>query len=173
MNIYLKLFLRTALPYGAAMGVIFGLQHGWRAGLIGGVIAGLFFGVFMALILGTMHRRAMRKLKSGEDGGPRQSKTVPLYYGNERERALEKAIAALKAMGARIEQHTPWDVRAVTKGSWKSFGEIVTVSVPRDNETVAVIASVPKLATTIVDYGKGRQNVERIAQAVAAYEVPF
>lgn len=48
--------------------------------------------------------------------------------------------------------------------SWKSFGELVEVSVKPNggNKTLIEITSKPSLPTTMVDYGKNQENVEAL-----------
>ncbi len=53
--------------------------------------------------------------------------------------------------------------------TWKSFGERVTVRVSPDGAGSKInIASVPLLPTTMVDGGKGVENVETVLKELSA-----
>jgi hypothetical protein len=56
---------------------------------------------------------------------------------------------------------------ARTRLSWRSFGENVTVELNGDaTAPVAHISSRPVIRTTLIDYGKGRRNVQQVAAAL-------
>lgn len=50
----------------------------------------------------------------------------------------------------------------------KSWGESMTISFfdPMNGGTRLIVSSKPKLATTLVDYGKNKKNVEAIVQYI-------
>jgi hypothetical protein len=55
MNIYLKIFLSSSIPFGGAMALFYhSMAHG--------ILAGLMFGAIMTLIIGYMHTRKIREM---------------------------------------------------------------------------------------------------------------
>lgn len=53
---------------------------------------------------------------------------------------------------------------AAVKASIASFGEWVTATLtPSDSAVTVELASRPRIPTTLIDYGKNRRNVERVA----------
>jgi hypothetical protein len=62
-------------------------------------------------------------------------------------------------------------LRAVTKPSTLSFSENVSVSVSDadQNKVVVTIVSAPRSIGTIVDYGKGIENVEELRRAIETW----
>jgi hypothetical protein len=172
MKLYLKIFLFTGIFYGLWMGIFHGVSKGAMEGLVMGVISGLVFGLFMSLILGTMHRVYSKKVSKKQDGdvGPHQARDVVLHLGKDA--ALEKclqALPAIKAKPKKVDKESGLII-AKTKTSWKSFGERITISLHETAaETTAItIESAPTVTTTMVDYGKGYQNVETVLDQLKA-----
>jgi hypothetical protein len=56
---------------------------------------------------------------------------------------------------------------ATTRVSWKTWGERVTVQLSGDPVAPeACVTSRPRISTTLIDYGKGRSNVETVVRAL-------
>lgn len=76
----------------------------------------------------------------------------------------------------RPHQHpreTGLSSKAVRRGTSGAIGEQVECSAtPGNGATVVAIRSRPALTTTMVDYGKNRENVERI-RAYMARQTPY
>ena len=96
--------------------------------------------------------------------GVHQAHTLQLQIPYER--AFERCQAALGSINVAKSEQLPAEgrIKARTKISWKSFGEIVefTLSKVNDNMTQVVITSKPALPTTLFDYGKNSENVKKI-----------
>jgi hypothetical protein len=172
MKIYLKIFFMAAPMFGFLMGlqemVLQGvdLSHAVR----GGLLMGLIFGLLMAAVLGTMQRLAVKKLGVAGTGGPRSAHEleVPISFSE----AFARSRRALEAIGARIgtEDAALGVIEGRVKISWKSWGELVRIEIRRGAGTPSTrltISSAPALETTVIDYGKGAENVERVARIVA------
>ncbi|SOE01388.1 hypothetical protein [Blastococcus haudaquaticus] len=164
----LLLFVATAVPFGALAGLATGLVLGSvRAGLLAGVGAGLVFGGVMAAVLGTVDAVSDRAPK-GAPRGPRQDRTVAVRSGPD---LPDRIMAALRGLPAEIREAdvAAGRYRARTTTTWKSFGEEVSVQLTGDpSAPEAVVSSRPVVATTLVDYGKGRSNVAAVARALEA-----
>jgi hypothetical protein len=169
LNIYLKIFLRAGIPFGVFMGCLFGYLEGAHKGLIAGITSGLLFGTWMSVIFGTVHEVCTKKIYGPGEVNPKQSKAIesnlPFDSG------FEKCVNALGHFGAKItaQDKAQGRIEAKTGMTWKSFGE--TISIHLDdlkNGTIKIqISSAPVIKTTIMDYGKGRANVETIASLLA------
>ena len=163
MNLYVKLFLVTGIPYGVLMGFFFGATRGLKVGILSGLLSGPLFGLFMSLVLGTFHKMKTKKISSGpgDDVGPHQSRTITV--DTPFESIFEKCLLALGNIKAKVTNtdKVAGTITAKTKMSWKSFGEEIQITVVRDEGSKAkvIVSSAPKLKTTLVDYGKGHQNV--------------
>jgi len=81
----------------------------------------------------------------------------------------DRVVAALRALPAEV---TTADVPAGRyvariRRSWKSWGEEVVLQLSGDPaRPVATVSSRPTVRTTLVDHGRGRADVERVARAL-------
>ncbi len=166
-----RLSLATTLPFGLYMATFFFLTGGeftqgrLIAALIGGGIAGLVFGVAMTAFAG------LAQISTTSKGGTeaadlqvRQKRT--LFILGTPEQVYDELRQALEDLGVRrfdiadpdagvLTGHTAW--------SWKSFGENMTAVIKPVGEVCEVtLTSEPRLPTTMVDYGKNRDNITHI-----------
>jgi hypothetical protein len=159
------------LGFGIPMGLIVGLTTGiWLGSLSAGLLAGLagvaIMGGAFALVIGTLDVVANRDASSRGPFGPRQEATVTMRPEAD---LPDRIQAALRQLNAEIRET---DVaaglfKARTRWTWRSFGEDVIVQITGDPDApVAHITSRPVVRTTLVDYGKGRRNVEHLAAAL-------
>jgi hypothetical protein len=167
---YLKIFLVTGILYGLSIGILAGFETGVESGIKSGASSGFIFGLFMSLILGTIHKLKTRKMAKAGDVTPTQSATIEL--GCNLALAFDKCIQALNQFGAKIElqDKVKSEIKATSGMTWRSWGEVLTVRLSRiDTEKVKIeISSSPKLKMTLVDYGKGRENVEKITKILTS-----
>jgi hypothetical protein len=160
--------LRAGVPFGIAMGAIYYAQHRQVVALLGGTIAGLLFGITMAYLQNRGEKRLQRSGLPVEDMTPVQERTISL--GFDQELALQKAKEALLA----IRKVRPGSIKmradqisASTGITWQSFGERISVNVQATEAGALVhITSRPRLASTVMDSGKGCENVELFAGAL-------
>ncbi|WP_420126692.1 hypothetical protein [Longimicrobium sp.] len=132
-----------------------------------GVAAGIFFGATMGLTLTALSRWAMKRrgIERGKGGtGVDVSDGVLLPLPPQQ--ALERCRAALAAnRGLKEVRVDPARGAAYAHGrlSWASFGEKIECRVAAvEDGSWVTIRSRPVLSTTVVDYGKNRENVQRI-----------
>jgi hypothetical protein len=171
-------FMRAVRSYGLAflgfgipMGFIAGLGTGlWLGSATAGLLAGLagcgIMGGAFALVIGTLDLVADRDGRHGGPAGPRQEASVPVPAGSDLPDRIE---SALRQLNGEIRQKDVAAGRylARTRWSWRSFGENVAVELTGDPAApVAHITSHPVVRTTLIDYGKGRRNVQQVAAAL-------
>ena len=172
LRVYGILFLATAIPFGVGMGAllavvfaVFGMGAG--VGLVGGLGSGVLFGLVMSLILGTLQLAGHRGAPRGMSLSPRQDRQVPVPGGPD---LIDRVQVALTSLPAEVTHADVVAGRFVarTRRSWKSWGEEVVVQLSGSPaEPVATVSSRPTVRTTLVDYGVGRRNVERVVRALA------
>ena len=147
------------------MGIVLGFFFGFHVALYSGLIAGTCFGAVMSLVLGTLHIWSTRHSAMGGNGGPNQS--IELEMDPPIALVFDRCVRALEQFGAEIgtQQRNDGVIEATTGLTWKSWGEVLCVHVKdHEHEKVKVqISSSPRVETTLLDYGKGRENVEKIA----------
>ena len=175
VKVYGGLFLATGVPFGLFMGLALGalyavadLGDGFSEGLLVGLVGGGLFGLLMALTLGTMQLLGFRDAPRGLSLSPRQTREVPVANGPD---LADRVVSALRSLPAEV---TAVDVPAgryvARRGtSWKSWGEDIVVQLSGDpTQPVATVSSRPRLGTTLIDYGRGRRNVDHVVAALSA-----
>ena len=124
----------------------------------------------MSFFVGYWHKRKTKKMKekTGEEVGPVQTKSSSLEGSFDD--AFKKSIEALKVINAQVKVSDleQGAIDATTRISWKSFGENLKVHLETNEEgkVNVAITSKPKWPLTLVDYGKGKQNVNSFTEAL-------
>jgi hypothetical protein len=158
---WLRLFLLTFLIMGAGFGLFQGLlEHSVRVG----VVRGVTFGALVALIDVVVTARRTR----GRAGNitPRQDLevmiAVPLAV------AVRRVVTAMYALSAKKITVSETRVTARTAASRWSWGERLAVDLVSSGgmKTAVKISSRPRVRTTVVDYGHGRQVVDSLARSL-------
>jgi hypothetical protein len=163
MKRFFKLFFATAIPFGVLMGCF---SHNFVSGLF----QGLFFGFFMAITFRIMENVSLKKMgKKSSDVGVHQEKkfNVPLLKG-EANKKIKDVLNEMKTNLTKDDSENGV-IEAKTKINWKSFGETLTIRfVENENQTTIFVESRPSLGTTMVDYGKNLQNVEKFERLMTS-----
>lgn len=164
MKMFLKIFVISGVPFGAIIGLISSIDEGLEAGLVTGLTAAFFFGVAMSLTLGSLHKWKSRKWRSNDNIGPNQ--TGIIHLDTTADDAFDRCRDVLSLMGAvlKLEDKTEGRIEAEFGRSWKSFGEsiLVRVSSQSSDRSCVQVSSAPIVKTTLVDFGKGLENINRI-----------
>ena len=168
MNRHLKIFLANGIPFGTFMGILLSSLYGLNIGLPGGLISGLVFGFLMFIILGFLHSRAVRKISgetSGESMDTFQARNIKLLVPFER--AFDLCIESLGMISkCRVQEQDRSRGKIIARSSvnWKTWGDTISFEIaPSGSEATDVrVSSRPTSWSTIVDYGKNLENVERI-----------
>lgn len=168
MKRFLQVALRAGVPFGVAMGLFYYVQNRQPIAILIGLIAGLLFGIAMAFTQRCGERRLQRLGLSTGDMRPVQERTVSLPL--DINAALMKSRTALNAI-RKVQTASIFinenQITATTGMTWQSFGERISVDIqPAADGSTVRISSRPKVATTIMDSGKGLENVELFARSV-------
>ena len=80
----------------------------------------------------------------------------------------EKAILFVNRSAIKEKDLQNGTLRAKTRMTWKSFGEVIKISTQSvDNgKTLIEIKNSPFIPTNVIDYGKGLENVETIVNYI-------
>jgi len=167
-KLYLKTFLLTGIPYGLIM-LGFDLADGNGFRLWKYLFMTFFFGITMSLILVSFHRYRLKKNGiqeiTNDNVGVNQSRN--LKTGLNKTDLINKLktdpiIGKMKM--TKIEN----GILLKSGMTWKSWGEEIKIILKSENETdfEYQISSSPKLKTTLVDYGKNLENINRIESAI-------
>ena len=172
-TLFFRLFAFCGLTFGLIQGGIAAIEgQSPRNALLVGLGAALFFGLLMAASLTTLSWWRMKRsgidphtAKAGVD--VRERITVPL--------TPDQAFALCRSAVQQVPKATVVQVDAASATlkarvgmTWASFGERIECQVtPAEGAAEVSIRSRPVLRTTIADYGKNRENVERIRTFLA------
>ena len=163
MKRFFKLFFYTGVPSGILMGYFY---HSFSQGLT----FGLFFGFFCTLCFRIMETIALKKIgKRDSDFSVRQERKFEVTM--LKQDAIRKIKLVLDEMKAKIlnDDSSNGIIEAKAGFSWKSFGEIIIVRFSGNNGKMEIfVESRPALATTMVDYGKNLQNVEKFQELMCS-----
>ena len=162
MRLYLRLGLAMGGPFGVLMAL---LNDGTRSVghfVLFAVISGGLFGTLMAAMLGSRHRRATRGQETPSDSSAAGTVLLPVPVAAARDicRDVEHALPK-----SEIKEASERHVRLAVRASRKSWGERVELDLSAcvDNTTKVEITSGSTFRLTMIDYGKNRDNVDRIA----------
>jgi hypothetical protein len=141
------------------------------AATIVGIITGSFFGLMMAVTMTPFLARQLRRRGFDLDGelpdvDARETVAVPLPP----DAALERCRAALDQLRVRTVRTDPASamVRGRVPMTWATWGERIECRVhPAEQGSRVEIRSRPVLRTTLVDFGRNRENVERVSALLA------
>jgi len=161
--------IQAGVPFGIAMGAFFYLQTRQPlAAIVGGLVAGLLFGLGMAFNQRRGERRLEKLGVSAGDMKPIQDRTISLPVDANAAMEMSKsALVAIRKIRSDSIAATGREITATTGMTWKSFGERISVEIqPTVTGSSVRISSRPKVATTSMDSGKGRENVELFAKAM-------
>ncbi|NKI25502.1 hypothetical protein HCG49_02875 [Arenibacter sp. 6A1] len=167
-KLYLKTFFYTGIPYGLIM-MAFDFVDGNGFRLWKFLLMASFFGITMSLILVSFHKHRLQKngiqVITDENLGVTQRKSLTSEL-NKLELIEKLKIDPIigKMKMTKIEN----GILLKTGMTWKSWGEEIKIIQKTDIVTdfEYQISSSPKLRTTLIDYGKNLENINRIEKAI-------
>jgi hypothetical protein len=165
---FTKSTIRAGVPFGLAMSVFFYLQIRRPGAIVGGLVAGLLFGIGMTLYERRREKRLRKLGLSPGDMKPTQERTISLQFDlNTAMQMAKSALMSIRKIQSDSIRENGHQVTARTGVTWQSFGERISVEIlPTVGGSAVHIISRPKLATTTMDGGKGRENVELFGKAL-------
>ena len=171
MRLYLKVFLYTGLPFALLM-MVLDVLSGDTLHIARFISHFVVFGGLMSLVLVSLHRYQLTR--KGVD--KLNDSPLSVVQKTRIQTTLSRAeiINRLKSAPAirRIELSEDGNSMTLHTGvSWRSWGEKILLSFHQTGPTTTVVEveSNPKLRTTVVDYGKNRENVKRIEELLGSY----
>lgn len=161
---YLLVFFVTGVPFAVLLGMVdyaTGDFHIWKS-----ILQGFFFGVAMSLTLVTLQRYRMRKVGidhgSKDDFKTHQEKELVTWITPE---TLFTKLREDPVFGKMDIKPIGKSIEIRTRATWWSFGERIRIDHRQGDpgKYIYHISSKPLLSTTVMDYGKNKENVDRIA----------
>ena len=180
MNLYKKIilvFLTVGISIGTIMGILFSFQHGIRFGMVFvaiGAVFGLFAGV-VSLPLVYLHSWTVERMPSGnteESIGVHHIRSIELDLPYDKAFNLcIQSLSSIKNCKIQTEDHVHGKILCKAGMTWKTFGDIIAFDVSKDaNNRISIeVSSRPAVRTTLIDYGKNLENVDKIIRFLNAY----
>lgn len=175
MNLYLKVFLTMAVPFGGLTGFVVAGDAGILQGITTGTAVGATLGFVASAILVTLHNRAVNRLPfpdNVKNYAVKQSKSI--FVDWDYDTAFQRCAQALNDYGCRQIQPNPLHGTIVSKSKLDVFAALQAIGMrviehdPGDCEIQ--IISQPKMPTTMLDFGRNLRNVEELAQRLRQFE---
>ena len=170
---YWRTGIFCAVIYGAILVTINLFKYpGVTGRQLSALTAAAIFGAIMAAMFAYFERKALSRLNIDPEIAhdndifrPDQSLTVTLAAS--REDALQLAINTLTEYGAVIRKRelSAGLITAVTSQNWRSYGEVLTISVSDGAVRQATIRAVPRLFAfrRVTNYGRSWEHVQALA----------
>jgi hypothetical protein len=163
---YLKIFLVLGLPFALGMSG-FDLVLGDGFDLWRFLFMFVFFGGFMSLFLVGLQRYHLKKagVKTFESDSFRVSQHRELSTILSKD-AVKQLLTNDPVFGNMQISDGDHEIRIVSGFSWKSWGETIRLRFAgaQGIEQRIEIDSKPRVTTTVADYGKNKENVDRLVR---------
>lgn len=167
-KLYLRTFLFTAIPF-FLLTTFFNSGDINKKIVLFNITASLILGISMSLILVSLHWYLLKKNGveniTDENIGVHQTKTIETKLSkNELIQKLKLNPVIRKMKMTELEN----GVLLKTGMTIKSWGEEIRIILMSNKENTFEyqISSSPKLKTTIVDYGKNLENINKIERVI-------
>jgi hypothetical protein len=164
----IKISIAAGILSGFLVGIFFALFCGVSMGIAGGLITALITGTVLFLIMGPLHEMFVKKIAGDGFEG-----STGVYHVREIEmpwsfdESFDLCVRSLYVISrSRVIEtdHSGGRILARTGINWKTWGDTISfeVSASRKRSSKIRVSSRPTAMTTIVDFGKNLQNVNRI-----------
>lgn len=165
--IFVSLSLALGLLFGLILSVRMNSFLGFRAGIIAAIIVVLFgLGVSMVIEIGEKVKCYI-KYRSIDFRVHQERRFLIEGDYSEVFTKLSNILEKLKKTNIIQKDFKNGILKAETKWSWRSYGEVIQIKLFRGDGTVRVfLASSPKLITNIIDFSKNFENVELIIRGL-------
>ena len=157
----------SGIPFGLLMGIMSFHMGDNADAILNGILSGLIFGTLVSYILISLHKSLSRKVDSGASMPDFDIHQVRhIVMGIPYEKAFSLCIRSLKTIDrCRIISQSldNGEIRARAGLNWKTWGDDIIINLTEGKDTTGVeISSRPSARSTLVDFGKNLDNVERI-----------
>ncbi|MBS1777592.1 MAG: hypothetical protein JSS64_15100 [Bacteroidetes bacterium] len=171
IKLYLKAFVLIAISSFGVM-ILLSLSDFSKKIILKDIITSLFFGLFMSLILVSYHLYRIKKngikIITDDNIGVNQTLTI------ETKLCLNEVIQKIKIdpnFGKMKMKVVENGIILETRTTMKSWGEAIKIIMNSNKENLFKyqVSSSPKLKTTIVDYGKNLENINKIENLIITH----
>lgn len=167
-RLYLKVFLLTGVPYGLLM-TLWDVMEGKEFQLWKFLFLTFFFGITMSWLLVSQMRSRLNKIGIREIADQHlqvhQTRAIRSRWGIDQ---LAEKIKGDPKLGRMKTTRVNDGIMMISPISWKSWGERIRIilNTSSGDEFEYQVSSQPRLGTTIIDFGKSLENVDRIEHLI-------
>ena len=169
MERHLKVFIKGGVLFGLVMSIMhFILMRQIVSSVIMGLLYGSFFGMSMTLI-GVWNEKRLNSLGfTTTNMNPIQQREIYVdQLVPQATKLCREALLTIPKLHILSVDTASGFILAKVGMTWLSWGESVTVKLLSHGKgSFVYIRSAPKLRFTIIDSGKGVENVERFVHAL-------
>ena len=169
MKRYFKLFLFITSIIFIYCVFIYSIYNRFYTGLYWGIIWGLTYGFLFTIISAYIHTRVIKK-----KGYEISEKTMDVHQKRKLKLKLPYRVAynlCLESINslpkARLQKQSISQGKIDVKSGmgWNTLGEKISFGVRKidDDRTQIIVSSRPVVRTTLIDYGKNLDNVDKIS----------
>lgn len=164
MKQFLYTFLSTSIPFGFFMGLLF--KHVGKSFLLTAVLFGALFGLAMATILWLI--QAYHLKKTGNWGAEvKLINHAEIELSGTKQEVLDRCRRALDEINncTLLERNLEEGlIRAKAGMTMYTWGDDITIRIEQngDDRFKVLMTSRPSIRTTLVDYGKNLDNINRM-----------
>jgi len=171
----IKISITAGIPSGILVGIFFSLFYSLLVGIAGGLLTGLIAAAVLYFIMGPLHDMSVKKI-AGDD--PEGSSGVHQQREIEIPRTFDESfdfcIRSLDSISrSRVikKNHSLGRIIAEAGLNWKTWGDTISFEISDTGEGSSRIriSSRPAARTTIVDFGKNLQNINRIVSFLESH----
>lgn len=160
------LFLLTSIPYGILMGFFLGDEP--DSVLKYGVISGIIFGLLMTVILFIIQRKSLKKLGQ-RNGNVKVICTAVIEIKGTRHEIFEICKSSLSKIAKCKLEESDFQagvLKAKAGMTWHTWGDLILFKLEEAQENCykVLVTSRPIVRSTVIDYGKNMDNINRIIE---------
>jgi len=167
-KLYLKVFLLTGVPYGLMM-ILWDVSEGRGFQIWKFLYLTFFFGITMSWFMVSLLRSRLHKIGIQEIADQHlqvyQAKAIRSRYGVDE---LAERLKGDPELGKMKTTRVNDGILMISPLSWRSWGEKIRIilSANYGDEFEYQVSSQPRLGTTVIDFGKGLENVNKIEHLI-------
>lgn len=162
---FIKIFIFTSIPFGFLMYIQALIFSNNAPSITLHIIMGLMFGLLMSLILTILDFQSNKSIGEGKSSGVHKKGAIEVGLPSQEVFKICRN-AGLVLNGAKISYESQQKGMLIIKTgiSWKTWGDIIEIVIEEiaANHTRVSIQSRPLVPTTLIDYGKNAENINRI-----------
>jgi len=171
----IEIAIAAGILAGISAGIFFVLFYGLWIGIAGGLFIGLIVGAVLLFIMGPLHEMSVKKIAGdGSEGSTGVHHVREIEISRSYDESFDLCIRSLELISrSRVIEKDHSGGRIIAKAglNWRTWGDSISFEISASGEGSSRIrvSSRPAARSTIVDFGKNLQNVNRVVSFLEGY----